>query len=52
MVNEVLLVFEGRISRWGRRGYVIYVPKEYEKEAEKYCGERVVVIVLRKGGNP
>jgi len=51
-VSEVLLVFEGKISRWGRRGYVIYVPREYERVAEKYRGEEVIVIVLRKGANP
>jgi len=44
-------VFEGRISKWGQRGYVIYVPKEYKKAVEKYRGERVIVIILRKGEN-
>ena len=47
-----MLVFEGKISRWGRRGYVIYIPREYENIAEGYHGEKVVVIVLRKGVNP
>ena len=47
-----MLVFEGKVSRWGRRGYVIYVPKEYERVIEKYRGEEVLVIILRKGANP
>jgi len=47
-----MLVFEGKVSRWGKRGYVIYVPKEYERVVEKYHGEDVIVIVLRKGANP
>jgi putative transposon-encoded protein len=47
-----MLVFEGKISRWGQRGYVIYVPREYEEVAKKYHGEKVVVIILRKGENP
>jgi len=51
-VSELMLVFEGKVSRWGRRGYVIYVPKEYERVVEKYYGEKVVVIILRKGENP
>lgn len=51
-MKELTLVFEGKISRWGKRGYVIYVPKEYEKVVEKYRGEEVVIIILRKGSNP
>ena len=47
-----MLVFEGKISRWGRRGYVIYIPREYQSVAEEYHGEEVIVIVLRKGVNP
>ena len=47
-----MLAFEGKIARWGQRGYVIYVPKVYERAVEKYYGEKVIVIILRKGENP
>ena len=42
-----MLVFEGKISRWGRRGYVIYTPRGYESIVEGYY-EKQFLSLLRK----
>ena len=44
----LILVFEGSISSWGRRGFAIYIPKHLEKFAAELHGKSVLVLVIPK----
>ncbi|MEB2793043.1 MAG: hypothetical protein LRS41_03165 [Caldisphaeraceae archaeon] len=42
-----MLVFEGKISRWRHREYVIYTPRRYGSIVEGYYGKQFLSL-LRK----
>ena len=42
----MILVFEGSIASWGKRGFAIYIPRHLEGYASQLHGKRVLVIVI------